>query len=106
MSKVVFVVGQKTQIIYDVIIKEVGRNHTGERYIKIGFTDHPSPQYDTVLTENVWDEHICDPKTKLPYNYSKDNITLLKNYIKHKTNMVNSLKRTVSKHQAEIVQLN
>eukprot|EP01084_Bolivina_argentea_P298783 514939_1 len=102
-QKVVFVVGQKTQINepFDAIIKEVGTNsYTLERYIKVGFTDHRwrGQGYDKIWTENEWDQYIRDPKTKLPYSCSKDNVKLLKN--------VNSLKRTVSKHQAEIVQLN
>eukprot|EP01084_Bolivina_argentea_P298789 514945_1 len=94
--QVVFVVGQIVHAEdsgwYDAIIKEVGTNYTGERYIKIGYTDHRwrGQGYDKIWTENEWDEHIRDPKTKLPYSCSKDNVKLLKNDIKHKTNMVNS----------------
>eukprot|EP01084_Bolivina_argentea_P298785 514941_1 len=110
-QKVVFVVGQIVHAEdrwYDAIIKEVRTNNIGERVVKVGWINDKwkNEEYDKVWTENEWDQYIRDPKTKLPYSCSKDNVKLLKNDIKHKTNMVNSLKRTVSKHQAEIVQLN
>eukprot|EP01084_Bolivina_argentea_P217101 368673_1 len=109
MSKVVFVVGQKTQAIanekwFDAIIKEVGINNNDERAVKVGFIDDrwKNEKYDKIWAEHQWDQYLRDPQTKLPYSklsYPYRNNQSLKAQL-------SELKKTVWKYETEIKKLN
>eukprot|EP01084_Bolivina_argentea_P273207 465328_1 len=115
-QKVVFVLGQRVDARdscayyrgwYGAIIKEVGTNQNGKRFVRIGFIDirWKDEKYDIVWTEDVWNAKIRDPETKLPYS-KKNNLKPELSPLENDIIRVKSLKKTVSKHEKEIKKLN